>query len=376
MAWDAHRWAGSPWTLSLDPMKTWVQWVLTLSYTLVFMAVVLLVRNHQRMQRFAMVLIGLGVFQALLAIVLYSIRADYQLFYLDVVHDRTKGTFGYHNHFAGYMELCLSVGIGLMLARMSDASNSQLGWQGRARQVFQFLLSPSMRLRLMLVVMVIALVLTRSRMGNAGFFIALLFTGIVALLVFKKAKIKLLMLITSLVIVDLVVIGSWVGLDRVMDRVQGTELLIESGGTQESMEQRQLAAKHATDIVEDFPVFGTGAGTFASTFPRYQAPGDLYFDHAHNDYVQWLAEHGWGGAVLIVGFVVSTMLVCSQVLRHRRSSDLRGVGLGVMMACLCIAIHSTVDFNLQLPVNALTLVFIMAMAWAAHLTPSRQRLQS
>jgi hypothetical protein len=42
------------------------------------------------------------------------------------------------------------------------------------------------------------------------------------------------------------------------------------------------------------------------------------------------------------------------------------------MACLCLAIHSTVDFNLQLPANALTLVFVLALGWAAKLAPSIQ----
>ena len=372
-AWQVHALAGSAWTLSLDPLQTRVQGALTLAYALAFVLVVLLARNQPRLMWFAKALITLGVAQALLAIVLYSIRADYEILFFDVLHDRTKGSFGYHNHFAGYMELCLSVGIGLMLATMADtAPQARQHWRSRLEGAFQFLLSPNMRLRLMLVVMVIALVLTRSRMGNAAFFVSMLLVGVLALWVFKRAKLKILALVISLVVVDLVVIGSWVGLDRVLDRVQGTELLIESGGSQESMEQRQMAAMDARGIVQDFPLFGTGAGSFASTFVRYQSPGNLFFDHAHNDYVEWLADHGWGGAVLIVGLVLSSLGACVHVLRQRRSRSMRGVALGVVMACLCLAIHSTVDFNLQLPANALTLVFVLALGWAAKLAPSIQ----
>jgi O-antigen ligase len=372
-AWQVHALAGSAWTLSLDPLQTRVQGALTLAYALAFVFVVLLARSQARLMWFAKALIALGVAQALLAIVLYSIRADYEILFFDVLHDRTKGSFGYHNHFAGYMELCLSVGIGLMLATMAGtAPQARQHWRSRLEGAFQFLLSPNMRLRLMLVVMVIALVLTRSRMGNAAFFVSMLLVGVLALWVFKRAKLKILALVISLVVVDLVVIGSWVGLDRVLDRVQGTELLIESGGSQESMEQRQMAAMDARGIVQDFPLFGTGAGSFATTFVRYQSPGNLYFDHAHNDYVEWLADHGWGGAVLIVGLVLSSLLACVHVLRHRRSRSMRGVALGVVMACLCLAIHSTVDFNLQLPANALTLVFVLALGWAAKLAPSIQ----
>jgi len=372
-AWRVHLAAGSPLTLSLDPLQTQVQAALTLCFTSMFVLVVLALSSQDRLHRFALALVGLGVFQALLAIALYSAEARYSVLFFDVVHDRTKGSFGYHNHFAGYMELCLSVGVGLMLARMVDnPGGGARGWQAKAQAAVAFVLSPNMLLRLMLVVMVIALVLTRSRMGNAAFFTALLLTGVLALWVFKRAKTKLLILIASLVVVDLVVIGSWVGLDRVLERVQGTEMWIEDGGTQESVEQRQLAALQATQIVGDFPVFGTGAGSFAGSFVRYQAPGSMYFDHAHNDYVQWVAEHGWGGAVLMVGFVLTTLMACAKVLRHRRSSVPRGVALGAVMALMCLAIHSTVDFNLQLPANALTLVCICALAWAAQLAPTTQ----
>lgn len=372
-AWEVHAAAGSAWTLSLDPLQTRVQGALTLAYALAFVLVVLLARNQPRLMWFAKGLIALGVAQALLAIVLYSLSAEYAVLFFDVVHDRTKGTFGYHNHFAGYMELCLSVGIGLMLANMADsAPTTRAHWRSRLEGAFEFLLSPNMRLRLMLVVMVIALVLTRSRMGNVAFFVSMLLVGVLALWVFKRAKVKILALVISLVVVDLVVIGSWVGLDRVLDRVQGTELLTESGGSQESVEQRQKAAMDARAIVRDFPVFGTGAGSFASTFVRYQSPGTLYFDHAHNDYVEWLADHGWGGALLVAGLVLSTLGACVHVLRRRRSRSMRGVALGVVMACLCLAIHSTVDFNLQLPANALTLVFVLALAWSAKLAPSIQ----
>lgn len=375
-AWEVHAAAGAPWTLSLDPFKTQVQSVLTLAYTTLFALVVLAHRDQRSLQRLVMAVVVMGVFQAVLAILLFSIRAEYSLFFVDITHDRAKGSLVYHNHFAGYMELCLSMGIGLMLAKMADSTATSKNWHQHTQAWLQFVLSPQMRLRLMLVVMVIALVLTRSRMGNAGFFTALLITGLIALWVFHRAKTKLLVVVASLVVVDLVVVGSWVGVDRVMERVQGTELMIEDGGTQESVEQRQMAAKHAAVMVQDFALFGTGAGSFASAFVRYQAPGDVYFDHAHNDYVQWAAEHGWGGGFLVMGLVLSTLYACSGVLLRRRSSLPRGVALGVVMACLCLAIHSTVDFNLQLPSNAMTLVCILAMAWAAKLTPSIQRSES
>jgi hypothetical protein len=40
------------------------------------------------------------------------------------------------------------------------------------------------------------------------------------------------------------------------------------------------------------------------------------------------------------------------------------------MAIVGLLVHSTVDFNLQIPANALTIVVILAMGWIAHALPS------
>jgi hypothetical protein len=40
------------------------------------------------------------------------------------------------------------------------------------------------------------------------------------------------------------------------------------------------------------------------------------------------------------------------------------------MAVVGLLVHSTVDFNLQIPANALTMVVILAMGWIAHALPS------
>jgi hypothetical protein len=58
------------------------------------------------------------------------------------------------------------------------------------------------------------------------------------------------------------------------------------------------------------------------------------------------------------------------VLRQRRSSLPRGMAFGVLMAIVALEIHSTVDFNLQLPANALTVMVILAMGWIAMALPS------
>ena len=356
--------------LSLDVHQTQMYAALSFAYFSCFVVTLLVVRDVARLDRLAQFLVWAGLLQAVIGVLLFSAGATYRIFFFDVIHDRLKGTFGYHNHFAGYMELCLSVGIGLMLARLGTEKTRPGGWRHKLTLVLGFVLSPKMRLRMMLVVLVIALVLTRSRMGNGGFFVAMLVVGLVTLALSRRAAPAMVGLIISLIVIDVLVVGTWIGVEKVVERVQGTTLATQSGVHEESLELRQDAARHGLDLVRDFPVLGTGGGSFYNAYIRYRTPREGYFDHAHNDYVELAADYGLVGVGLLGGFVLLTMAACLKVLRQRRSSLPRGMAFGVLMAIVALAIHSTVDFNLQLPANALTLMVILAMGWIAMALPS------
>jgi len=77
-----------------------------------------------------------------------------------------------------------------------------------------------MRLRLYLVMMVIALVLTHSRMGNVAFFFSLLIAGIIGLLLSRRAPRSTVILLTSLIIIDMFIVGAWFGIDKVAQRLE------------------------------------------------------------------------------------------------------------------------------------------------------------
>jgi O-antigen ligase len=359
----------SSFSLTLDKQQTQMYAALSFAYWSIFVVVLLTVRSARRLDQLAMVIVASGVSQAVVGVFLFSLGAKYSLFFGDVIHDNVKGTFVNRNSMAGYMELCLSVGIGLMIARLGDESGRLRNWRSRATAVIDFLLSEKMRLRLMLVIMVIALVLTRSRMGNTGFFAAMLIVGILAIFLSRRTAPKTIVLIASLVIIDVVVVGTWVGLEKVVNRVQETALTIDGDGREESVELRQDAAVHGLALVKDFPLFGTGAGSFYNAYLAYRTPREGYFDHAHNDYVEIAADFGLIGLGLLGSFVLLTVACAVRIMARRRSSLPRGMAFGSLMAMVALMIHSSVDFNLQIPANAATLVIIMAMAWCAKALP-------
>ena len=360
-----------PYTISIDVFQSQTMASLSMALFSLFCVAVLTVRDCERLDRLALVLVWSGVLQAVVGAILFSMKAEYRIFFVPVSHNRMIGTFVYHNSFAGYLGMTLSVGIGLMLARLGGLESHGRHWKAKIVSVIAFLLSPKMRLRLLLIILVIALVMTRSRMGNTAIFVSMLLVGLLAIAVARHAAPRTIKLIVSLVIVDVLVVGTAVGLEKVVERIQETEFSVSEGGKSESVEARTEAARTALPIVRDFPIAGSGGGSFYNIFLGYRTPsyGYTFVDHTHNDFVEIASDYGILGLAILGSLVVATLATTVKVLSKRKSRLPWGIAFGVTMSIVTLLIHSTVDFNLQIPANAMTIVVILAMGWAASVVP-------
>ncbi len=272
---------------------------------------------------------------------------------LSELSGQAHGSFVNRNHYSAYLVMCISVGLGALIANLTgDVARS---WKQFLRNAIALILSPRMRLRLALVVMVIALVLTRSRMGNISFFASLLAAGAIGLLFSRRATRSMVILIASLIVIDIFIVGAYFGVERVVERIEQTRI---------ETEQRPDVANSALAMWKDYPVFGSGLGSFHVVFPRYRGGeiSDLN-THTHNDYLEFATETGIVGIALLGLLVLLSFLTAlrAQIMRH--DPLMRGISFGALMAIIALMIHSTVDFNLQIPANALTFMLVLALAW-------------
>ncbi|WP_374319647.1 O-antigen ligase family protein [Aquabacterium sp.] len=354
-----------------DPFSTKYYLLCTLTFVGQFLLTLLLVTSQRRAKVLVFTLVAAGIAEALVAIILLSVKAQYQLFYEDIQHGaQATGTYINRNHLACYLYLTLSMGIGWLVGSLKGEDTMSTRHVKRTAVAFlRFMLTPRMALRLLLVVMVIALVLTRSRMGNASFFAAVVLVGCLVWWRLPALRRTASVLIASLILVDVVVIGQWVGLEHVVQRLEATAVVEQDKRGEETLEARLQPAIHTLPMIAQRPWFGYGGGTFYMEFPRFKTEDMVlvswFFDHAHNDYAEIAADTGLLGLGLLL---VTGIITLRRAIAHTSSSfrsSTRGVAYGVFMALCCIAIHSWVDFNLHIPANAFTLSTIMALMWSA-----------
>ena len=323
-----------------------------------FALTVLLLNSRQRVTSAIWVVILAGGFQALYGSLMVMTGLEFGFWgkktsYLNVA----TGTFVNRNHLAGYLEMSLALGVGFLLASSTRYSGN---WQQKLRQFIEVLLSPKVIMRLTLAIMVIGLVMSRSRMGNTAFFASLMITGGLALLLMRNKSRSTTILLSSLLIIDIAIVGMFFGVEKVADRLQATTVEKES---------RDEVSRDTFNMWLDNPILGTGAGSYKYAYPSYKSEdvtSTALYDYAHNDYLEFLAEFGIVAYLALAMAVLVSLYWAIQAMRLRRNSLQQGLGFAACMGIIAILIHSSVDFNLQIPANAFMFVFLMAIACIAR----------
>jgi O-antigen ligase len=342
-------------TISIEPHASRVALVKSLAYIAIFFLFIAVVNNRERVLVAARVLVYGAMLHAVYGVLLHLSNVTHFYFQTEIAHGGSaSGFYANRNHFAGMLEMTLAIGIGLLIAGLGEHIPGT--WKQFARHLIEWILSPKMLLRLSLCILVIALTTTHSRMGNTAFFSSLLIAGVIGIALSRYATRNTVILLVSLVVLDLAIVGSWFGVEKLAKRLEET--------TMEDVQERETPAMHTLPLISDYPVFGSGAGTFYVTFPAYR-PEQVanFYDYTHNDYVQFAAESGVVGLGLL-GLVVALSLGAAlRAQWERRDPLMRGMSFASIMGTTAILIHSWVDFNLQIPANAVYFMILLALGW-------------
>lgn len=258
------------------------------------------------------------------------------------------GPYVNRNHFAGLMELLAPVGLSLLLFR------------GIRREQMPFV-------GVLTIVPIAALFLSGSRGGIVSFLFEL---GLLTVLVFYRKTEKLHRAAVAIVLLVALAAVGWLGTNKLLERFTQ----VSSGEV--SLEQRWNMTVDAWHIFLNYPIAGAGLGTLVDVFPQYETIYDgKTVDHAHNDFVELLAETGIAGGLCGLAFFWLLFREAWVRLRTEQSQFSLGLHAGAITACAGMLVHSLVDFNLHIPANGLLFLLLASVALSPAL-PSRTRVPS
>jgi O-antigen ligase len=252
------------------------------------------------------------------------------------------GPYVNRNHFAGFAELILPLALApLVLGRVRRERWPVVG--------------------LFAVVPIGALFLSVSRGGIVSFGVEL---AVLALVMIQwRTRGKQLFAGAAVLLLALSMVY-WLGVGQLLERFSSLQSLEVSAGKRASMRQ------DTWQIFLHHPLTGTGLGTLQIVYPPYESLYDgKIVNHAHNDYLEALAETGILGGLCCAWFLGVLFRESFMRLRQLNNSFPGTLQLSGLVACAGFLVHSSVDFNLHIPSNAL-LFFLMAHLAASGMQPN------
>lgn len=351
-------------SLSVMPSQTFREGLELLTYFLLGFLIIKNINRSRQFRRIVLVLVGMGVFQALYGLFALSSDNPRILFYKKVFSlDSVTGTFVNRSHLSFYLELIVPLAIGLVIARMNFFSPGAKGFKERILLMTSQGFSTSLLITTGIIVMSLGIVFSQSR---AGIFV-LVFTFFLfaefavfhfSRIGFRQQWIKNFIRGTFLLIT---IMALSIGIGSTIERFALDDLLHES---------RPLYWTNVMNIIGDFPLFGTGLGTFSSTYPAYEEFGgpELQLVHAHNDYLEFLSELGIIGVVFLFGVVLFMAVKSFLAWRERRNPEVKGLVLGMIVSLIGAGVHTLTDFSLHIPANAVlfTVIISLTLVMAYH----------
>jgi len=353
-------------SLSLNKKETLQEILRMTAYAAFYILTIQLLTKKELLKKTVAIVIILTSAMAFQGILQHFIN-NHKLLWLREVPQGSYFPFGpfvNRNHYAGFMEMLFPVAFGAFLAYKPGGNTSlrQKLLEAADKRANIYIL-----LGFASVLIAVSIFLTLSRGGILSWFISMMILGLMVILSRKNDKMGMIIV----VVVALIMLSvTWFGWNSIFNRFEQ----IGNIGSVEA-DARMNIWKDTMEIVRDFPVTGTGFGSFASIFPKYQTViTEGVVDHAHNDYIELLTDGG------IIAFVLTSWFLFEVFWRSYKSFHLRKetysiyLYLGSLTGLIAILIHSLTDFNLHIASNGLYFFFLSGLAVSTANTRLRDSL--
>jgi O-antigen ligase len=330
--------------LSLDPGETGQMLIAMLAIALLFYLTAQVAANRAR----ARLLMRL-IFAGLVAYAAYGLLALTQFgdtllgFKKTTYLGFATGTFVNRNSFATFLAMGLALGAAIGVDTLLRPTRD--GWVGRALRVGIVVACEALLL--------ITLLATGSRMGATAAVTGLIVVLVPGIAALRPRLGQIALILVGLVLAALLVLALF-----------GESLLSRAIVQSLTEDARVELHRGVWAAIWQRPWFGYGGGSFASVFPAFSPAdlaGDLIFDRSHSTYLALWFEMG-----LVVGSLpmLMVLIMAGRLVRRVLDGSERMTALGALGVIGVVAVHSLMDFSLEIYANALLFTFILALGVA------------
>lgn len=347
--------------LSLDVKASYQVLILSLYYLLVFILGVVLVNSRRRIKIILALFLFLGVFESVYGMYLVSIGQTGTLVQLITISaNNASGTFINKNHLVAFLSMCFIMGLALrMIIEDKIQKYYNVDWKIK---IVRFVSHPMRLLDFSLFLMLAGIWNTHSRAGLASFLLALLFLSMF-LFLSKKIKTinyKVIMSIFAVIIVLLIVVADDVNF--LMNSL-GQNSTDSVGHILSSAQGRLLAFNQVIDNYHLYWFSGVGPGAYQVFFVNHRLLEQTsYFDHAHNDYIEFLIEYGIFSIILLVLLLVFLYRIFIFIFKTN-SSFYKYLGICIISCMIYMLLHGNMDFNARIPANVVTIIVVISIIY-------------
>lgn len=360
--------------ISANPFETRVSLMRLLTYGAVFWMALQFGRDRSRAV-FLLHVFAVGIaLYAFYGLILWSVGSEFIPWYdKGAGRGAVTSTFINRNNFATYAGLGSVMFLGLVLHKTRQILRHGHGerFKYRLERILSTFAGVGGLYIIGLMMTLGALFLTQSR---AGFLSTLAALGI--LLVTSLTKLKSTGAKGSvqgskgkagLFIISVVALGTIVATFS-MSGSHITTRLVNSEFTDVG---RSAVYPRIVVAIKDYPLLGTGYGSFQDIFPLYRDESISAFgrwDKAHSTYLEVMMELGLPAAFMLFLAIGSLIYLCLRgaITRHRDSH----IPLIAFAVSVLVALHSLVDFSLQIPGLTVTYAAILglgvAQSWSSR----------
>ncbi|QOJ04360.1 MAG: O-antigen ligase family protein [Planctomycetia bacterium] len=269
-------------------------------------------------------------------------------------HGKILALFGYQNLFAQHLMITVGFTIGIMLLSGSRFVRGLL--------------------TLAVAVQLVALVMTMCRSAWLGLLIGWL---VVVILILRaglpgRASIRRMwpLAVTGMaaVVLTFVAVAIW----GASSTSYGPELLqLRLWGLVSRGTSGRLPIWSATwDMIKESPIHGMGFGNFALEYPRFVADNIEFVRYAHNDYLQWTAELGVVGLVLLLALLAAALKRSGRLMVSRDHAT-RVVEMVAMAVLVGVVVDAIFSYGFYQPVPLMYLFMTIGMVRALEDEPAR-----